>query len=231
MTVLIPYRSNKAGLSALLCMLQPQLKNSDAIYVVDNSIDKSGAMITQMYGSSRLPIVIELNSPTIYTSWNAGIDFMLENNDDSVLILNDDIVISETLCNNLKRAFSSDYLALVPTTPNRAFSGRRLDANFTWFNKHTEPKDIVQTKWLCGFVFCLKREAIEAVGKFDERYKVWFGDTEFEERLKGKIGRLTNEYVFHFGGSSFDYKDEKVLEIIAKDRSVYQNRTKKRSAR
>lgn len=219
MIVGIPYKSNQLGLSALLCMLQPQLKSTDAIYVIDNSEDRSGLKIAQMYGSSRMPIVVETGNYSIYQSWNIAIDFMLDNNDDSVLLLNDDVVISQTLVTNLKRALITPYLAIVPSTPDRRYASRRLDPNFTWYNKMDG--EVVPTDWLCGFAFCLKKEAIKQVGKFNEEFKVWFGDDEYNDRLMDKIGRISDEYVYHFGSSSFTYTKPEVLQVIKKDREKY----------
>lgn len=217
MIVTIPYKSNKIGLASLLCMLQPQLKNSDAIYIVDNSSDGSGQAIAEMYGSSRLPIVVERGDYTIYESWNVGIDFMLDNDPEGILVLNDDVVVSATLISNIRRASKmSNTPALVTNSPSRAFHSRRLDQNFTWYNSATKEGDIIQGKWLCGFAFFLKRATITQHGKFDETYKIWFGDSDYEHRIGRNIGVITNEFVFHFGGSSFNYST--VQKQIEKDR-------------
>lgn len=222
MTICIPYKSNNIGLSALLCMLQPQLKQNDAIYIVDNSDNGSGVMIAQMYGSSKMPILIEKAKFSIYESWNAGIDFAIQNSDNSVLFLNDDVVISQTLISNLKRSLlMSNYACIVPTTPDRAHTSRRLDTNFQWFNKYLTEFDVVQSNWMCGFAFLIRTDFFKQTGKFDTGYKVWFGDTEMEDRLAGSIGRMTFEYVYHFGGNSYNYSDPEVQKIISQDRERY----------
>ncbi len=83
-----------------------------------------------------------------------------------------------------------------------------------------------------GVAFYLKSVCITQIGKFNEDYKIWFGDDDYSNRLKGKIGKLTNEFLFHFGGTSYKYKSPEVQAVISKDRELYEkNTTFKKSSR
>jgi GT2 family glycosyltransferase len=81
-----------------------------------------------------------------------------------------------------------------------------------------------------GFAFMLTRDAIKEVGLFNTDFKVWYGDTDYEERLKeaGKrlnippLAVLNNTYVYHFGGSSYKYdKDRAAQQAIIKDQELF----------
>jgi len=222
MIVCIPYHKNKLGLVALLVNIQPQLNSGDLIYIIDNSDNREGLEIVKMFKSSRVVILVEVGKFSIYESWNIGIESMLDNKQEGILILNDDVLLSMTCISNIKKAHNlTEHLALVCETPSRAHSSHRLDPNFKWFSSSTTFADIGNTKWMSGFAFYLKKECIEKYGKFDERFKIWFADTFFEQKLQGKIGILCNEYIYHWGNKSFNYKNKETLEIIDKDRKLY----------
>ena len=227
MTVTITYYSNKIGLASLLVNLQPQLDENDHIYVVDTSPDKSGLEIVKMYGSNRAVVMCETSNPCgIYKAWNFGIQSMMENKQEGILILNDDVLLSTTFIANLKKAHKlSRHLALVPATPSRNWVSQKLDPNFKWYSKAIQKADIATTKWLRGFVFYLKRECVEQYGNFNEKYMVWCGDTEYENRIRGKIGIFKNEYVYHFGGKSFNYMSDETKKKIEADIKLYKEMT------
>lgn len=230
MIVTIPFKSNKTGLAALLVNLQPQLTADDIVYIVDNSTDKDGLKLAEMYGGSRSLILVEVGNFNIYQSWNIGIQSMIENKQEGILILNDDVLLSYTCISNLKKAHKlTHHLCLVTKTPTRFWSSNKLDPNFNWFNSPTKLNNIIDTDWMPGFAFYLKRECVEKLGLFDEHFKVWFGDTDYEDRLNlnKKIGLLSNEYIYHYGNKSFNYKDSGTQALIAKDRILYDKKASK----
>jgi GT2 family glycosyltransferase len=222
----IPYYSNKVGLAFMMANLQPQMNEDDILYIVDDSPDKSGLEIANMYAGSRTIVLCEVTGggKGIYNGWNFILQSMLENKKDGAYILNDDVVLSSTCISNLKKAdklTGEKYDALVTNTPNRTYASKRFDPNFKWFNLTTKIDDIKDTKWMPGFAFYLKRHAVERVGVFNTQFDVWYGDTEFENRLK-RIGLISNEYVYHFGGSSYKYKSPEVQKRIDVDRILYE---------
>lgn len=64
---------------------------------------------------------------------------------------------------------------------------------------------------------------------FDEDFDIWFGDTDYENRIKLKaeenkkiaIIKEGKAFVYHFGGKSQKYKSKQTLDRIAKDREYY----------
>ncbi|MBV6446342.1 MAG: hypothetical protein IFNCLDLE_02635 [Ignavibacteriaceae bacterium] len=230
----IPYYSNRAGLAFLMANLQPQMDENDILYIVDDSPDKSGLEIAKMFASSRTLVLCD---PTgggkgIYNGWNYILQAMIDHKKDGAFIINDDVVLSMTCLSNLKRAhkITGDvYDCLVPKTPTREWNSKVLDPNFSWYSKVTTINDIKDTRWMAGFAFYLKREAIERVGLFNTDFDVWYGDTDMEDRVKGKIGLITNEYVYHYGGSSYQYKSPEVQKRIDVDRALYEKLKAKRT--
>jgi len=221
----IPYYSNKAGLAYLLGTLQPQMDENDILYIVDDSPDKSGIEIAKMYAGSRTVVLCETTGGKgIYNGWNAILESMLEHKKDGAFILNDDVVLSQTCIANIKRADKmTDDVALITKTPTREWNSKQFDPNFTWFNPAVKKDDIRPAQWLCGFAFYLKRATVEKIGLFNTDFDVWFADTWYEKQVLnlGTIGRLHNEYIYHFGGSSYKYKSPEVQARIDKDRILY----------
>lgn len=228
MVITIPHASNQLGLTALLINLQPQLNENDILYIVDNSVNKSGFAIARMFNSHRSIMLVETSGLGLYQSWNAGIDCMLENNQEGILILNDDVLLSQTAISSLKRA-DSKHLAYTFACPDRAYNSETISPYFKWYGKPT--LTIKDTSWLSGFAFYLKRDCVKQFGKFDERFRVWFGDTEYEDRIKGKIGRITSEYIHHYGSKSYGYKNSKTQRKIQLDRLLYGRIKKSKSTK
>lgn len=219
MLISIPTYTNTVGLTALLVNLQPQLKTTDLIHICDTHPDKLSLPVIQMYGSSRCPIIVDCQPRSIYEAWNDGIGFMKENSQEGILILNDDVLLPMTAIDSFRKsAKDPSWDCLVPHTPDRAWTSKKLDGNFQWYSSSTIK--IEKTNWMCGFAFYLPAKTIERVGLFDTQFDIWFGDTDFEKRLKN-IGVITNEYVYHFGGSSYEYKTEAVKARIRLDKQKF----------
>jgi GT2 family glycosyltransferase len=227
MVVTIPHFSNQLGLTALLINLQPQLNENDIFYIVDNSVNKSGFAIAKMFNTHRSIMLVETSGLELYQSWNAGIDCMLENNQEGVLIINDDVLFSQTAISSLKRA-KSNHLAYTFACPNRAYSADTISSYFKWYGKPN--LTIKDTDWLTGFAFYLKKDCVKQFGKFNEDFKIWYGDDEYADRIQGKIGRITSEYVYHFGSKSYGYKDSETQRKIQLDRLLYRSIKKSQSS-
>lgn len=221
MLVSIPTYSNMNGLVALLVNLQPQLKPTDLIHICDTHPDRLSVPLVQLFGSSRCPIILDCGVRGIYEAWNAGIEFMKDNHQEGILILNDDVLLPMTAIESFRKIAKQEWAAIVPNTPDRTWKSRKLDPNFKWYSQGVPT--VEETDWMCGFAFYLPKKTVDAVGVFDTKFDVWFGDTDYEERVKaiGKIGKISSEYVYHFGGSSYEYKSPEVKQKIANDGAYF----------
>jgi len=226
-SVIIPYRSNEDGLSVLLATLQAQIVPPRQIIVIDTSPEKGGFELAKKYQTT-VPIICECASTPIYESWNRGIELAGE---DDVFVINDDVLLPLNAIDQLGYVASQvPALVYVPETPSREHSARYVNTDFQWWAEPTERMDQLEAVvWMPGFAFMLTRKAIEVVGLFDTRFKVWFGDDDYQVRLHQAgqklnlpaILKLKNLYCYHYGGLSFEYQSKEVQEKIAKDRKAY----------
>ena len=226
MKVIITHYSDTLGLVASLIMLQNQLQPPEEIIVVDTSPTKTGLAIAKRYDYKLIPIKVVCEQVQIYKAWNAGIEVAGESSD--VLIINDDLVMPMDLIKRLEYIMcSSKAYCVVPQTVAREFSCSEIDRTFKPFNEETPAP--IHFHWMSGFCFALSKECIKEVGLFDTDFEIWFGDTDYETRIK-KIAKENKKvsivkerkaFVYHFGGKSQKYRSKQTLVQIAKDREVY----------
>ena len=229
-SVIIPYHKNKLGLVSVLVNIQSQLQPNDldTIIIVDTSKDKSGKKIAETFLSrTKINPYVIVKQVNIYEAWNIGIK--LSKNKDC-LIINDDILMPNNFLQNLSKAkrLSPDTLCFVPKTPAMSYTGSYPPYCFFWQSeKLISKKQLKPTGWLPGFVFYLTAECIKKVGNFDTSMKIFFGDNDYGRRIKqkGKITLLPN-YVYHYGGKSYDYLNPKIKQQIKKDKVYYLNKWK-----
>ena len=221
-TVVIPHSGSVETLIAVLTQLQTQTVLPKRIYLIDCSNDKSGLRIAKKFAFNNVPIVVEAVKGTIYENWNRGLRF--SQNDyprASILVINDDILLPVDAIERFQEAesYTSD-LCYVPETPPRNHSREYVAVPF---KTRSSIQAIEPVKWMSGFVFYLSRQCIDEVGLFDEGFKIWFGDTDYERRInkKGAIKIIRGLYVYHFGSCSHRYRTQEVQDQIALDRALY----------
>lgn len=226
---IVPYHRNADGLAVTLAILQAQIIPPKAIVVLDTSPGRSGLQIARRYATHQTPLVVEVAPHLgIYEAWNRGLDLAGE---EDVAILNDDLLLPLNFIDVLSVARAAfPALAYAPVTPPKDHYREEVDVAFPWWSEVPEkPEHVSPTDWLPGFCFLLTQEAVRRVGRFDEGFKVWFGDDDYQERLKQKaqeaglpaILRINTLYVYHYGGASYRYRSKEVQEQIDKDRKAY----------
>lgn len=232
-TVIIPFHSNESGLAVTLVSLQAQLVPPKAIIIIDTSPTKRGLSIAKRYTTNNVPIVVEVAEVGIYEAWNKGLEIAGEGD---VVIINDDLLLPMNFIDILqvsRRAVPG--LAYVPVTPSRDHAAPNVNGEFPWYCPVPETvDDFAQTDWLPGFCFMLTKEAVREIGPFDLRFKVWYGDTDYQQRLlvKGREMKLNpivlikSLYAYHYGGSSYHYTDKTTVRKIGKDRRRYLSKYK-----
>lgn len=227
-TVILPYHSNDHGLAVSLSLLQAQLVPPKAIVVIDTSKDRSGLKIAQRYSTRTTPVIVEVAQVGIYEAWNRGIDLA---GDSDLLFLNDDLLFPLNLIDVLMVSRAAvPALAFAPVTPPREHYSPIVDMDFAWFAEVPNSADFfASTPWLPGFAFMLTKEAVAKVGRFDTKFKVWFGDDDYQHRLNElaqedkttAICLIKSLFVYHYGGSSYKYKSKPIQRQIDKDRKRY----------
>lgn len=230
LSVIVPYHRNKDGLAVTLTALQAQIVPPKAIVVIDTSRNKSGLEIARRYATrGEVPIVVEVAPRAgIYEAWNKGLSIVGEQD---VAIINDDLLIPLNFIDILSFARAAvPALSYAPVTPPRDHYKDEVDVEFAWWNEvPSRPEHFSQIDWLPGFCFMLTKEALNLVGQFDEGFKVWFGDDDYQERLKRlprdaripAIVRINTLYAYHYGGQSYHYQTKTVKAKIDKDRAYF----------
>jgi len=225
MKVIITHYSDVLGLTASLIMLQTQLELPEEIIVVDTSPEKTGLSIARRYNYNLVPIEVVCERAQINKAWNIGLEVAGEAD---VLIINDDLVMPMDLIKRLNYVLNeANTYCVVPETVGREFSCPEINMEFKPFN--TEAPSPSKADWMPGFCFALSKKCVQDVGMIDEGFDIWFGDTDYEQRIKLKaeenhkpaIVKERKAFVYHFGGKSQKYKDKQTLAKIAKDRSYY----------
>lgn len=220
-TVIIPHASSTETLIALLIELQHQTKPPKDIIIIDCSSDKTGLRIARKFSFNLTPITVIVRKGTIYENWNEGLEVGREKHPNAnFLIVNDDILIPTDAIETFEKFVKDNTLCLVPETPTRYHYENYVN---TVFQTKSKPTKTTITEWMSGFVFYLTKKCVDEIGYFNTNYKVWFGDTDFEDRIKkvGKIEKIEGLYVYHYGSKSYKYQSKEVQEQISKDRELY----------
>lgn len=221
----VPYFNNESGLAITLMMLQQQTVLPDQIIIMDSSKDRSGLALAKRYRLPGAKITVEIHRGNIYEAWNKGIELAGLSD---CLILNDDLLFPLDMVEIL------DYMrtripamAYVPETPTRGFRSDKVEQPFLWLS---DTSGVEATEWMPGFCYFLPRKTIKTVGVFDPKFDVWYGDTDYENRLKehGTIAKINGLYVYHYGSSSYSKLDRKKLQKrIDKDGLYFNKKWKK----
>lgn len=232
LSVIVPYHRNREGLAITLAILQAQLVPPQAIIVIDTSRNKSGFDIARRYATHEVPVIVEVAPQAgIYEAWNKGLSLA---GDQDVVIINDDLLLPMNFIDVLSYSRALvPALAYAPLTPPREHSRPDVDVEFAWWNEvPSRPEHFSLVRWLPGFCFMLTREAVKSVGKFDEGFKVWFGDDDYQKRLEKAavkagvppIVRINTLYAYHYGGQSYRYQSKTVKAQIDKDRQAFETK-------
>lgn len=226
-TVVIPHASSTETLIAVLAQLQIQTVLPVHIYIIDCGDEKSGLRIAKKFCFNTVPITVEVVKGTIQENWNRGIQFsQTDHPNASILVINDDILIPNNAIELFQEAESlTSDLAYTAETPDKTHYASEVT---TYMQSKGEITRIEKTDWMSGFCFYLTPRCIHEVGYFDEQFKVWYGDTDYEKRIqqKGAVKIIRGLYIYHFGGKSYKYYSKEVQDLIAKDRELFYTKHK-----
>jgi N-acetylglucosaminyl-diphospho-decaprenol L-rhamnosyltransferase len=131
----------------------------------------------------------------------AMIDYMDAHSEVGALgpgLLNPDgtIQLSRRRFPTLWTAFCEDTV-FMPLAPRRVFD--------RYFMQDTDETQTVEVDWVQGTALLVRREAIEQVGSFDERFFMYSEEIDWQRRLKAagwRIVHLPDAQVIHYGGKS-----------------------------
>ena len=198
-------------------------KNIDYIlYVIDNGTTNSGTLIcenlSKKYNIKSICVFNDKNNGVAKGN-NQGIELALSDGCDAILLANNDTFFEEGTIEKLQKNLSSSNLSIaVPKImyfdkPNLIwYAGGDID-EWRMRTPHYEilKEDIGQLdqQKIVGYAptcfMLIHKEVFENVGLMDERYFVYYDDTDFVYRTKKtgyKIGFAPESQVFHKVSSS-----------------------------
>ncbi|WP_160500195.1 glycosyltransferase [Paenibacillus dendrobii] len=157
---------------------------------------------------------------------------------DSILLLNNDVVVTEnwlTLLNDC--LYSSDDIGAVGPVTNSAYGDQEIAASYStldemWsfannYNRIEQP-DWEQRLKLIGFCMLIKKEVVDKVGLLDEVFTPGMcEDSDFSFRLiksNYKLMLCRNVFIHHFGSTSFGELPEQRKQLWNRNREKFEEK-------
>jgi hypothetical protein len=230
--VTITYNSADVLQPFLDCVWQ-QTHNNLALYVIDNASQDATRSILKMENDSRLKIINNSTNFGVAKANNQGIESAIADGCNQVLIINNDVEFETTLIEKLLQAQTEKSCSLV--TPKIMYfdNPNHIWYAGSWFIKkkgylplHRGMKQlddgqydkITEVEYAPTCCLLAKKEVFQDIGLMDEKYFVYFDDTDFSYRVwkdrRHKMFYCPNVKFYHKVGSltkSFNKEEEKIF--------------------
>ena len=209
-------------------------KGQYEIIVVDNNSTDG----TIEYLKSQEDLIV------IYNNYNAGFPKGCNQGikiakGDSILLLNNDTIVTPNWLNNLDKVlYSSDDIGVVGPISNSCSNGQAINviyqnidemidfANLLNMQDSTDKCDLKQ--YLVGYCYLVKKSVIDKVGLLDERFTPGnFEDNDLSLRilLEGyKLLLCKNVFIHHFGSTSFRSDVQNYINVYYSNKSKFDNK-------
>lgn len=208
--VIVNYNGAKFQNDCIKSILANDYSNYKIIIVDNNSTDDSMVLLEELNDYRIIKIKLNDNFGVAYGN-NVGINKSIELGCEYTMILNNDTILKENLISNLLK-ISNDYLVIVPkiyfygTTKIWYGGGKFIYSKCV--NKHlyygkNDTSMIKYHDWYSYAPTCcmlVNNNVFKLVGLMDEKYFVYFDDTDFCFRLKIrgiKIGFAKDALLYH----------------------------------
>lgn len=176
----------------------------EEIIVVDNNSDIP--LNTELKNSKHCVVIQNNNNRGFASACNQGLSHVTKK---WTLFLNPDVTVShQNLLELLTFAQQNSLKAVSIVSDKDAYSKPipsvlSLLTEFTVLNKIV-PLTIFPTKTLIGGVLCIETDTLRKIGGWDERFFLWFEDSDLSKRLHdAKIPYgFCNTNIIHLGGHS-----------------------------
>ena len=230
--VTITYNSADVLQPFLDCVWQ-QTHSNLVLYIIDNASKDDTHLILEKENDSRLQIINNSTNFGVAKANNQGIKRAIADDCDQVLIINNDVEFEATLIEKLLQLQDERSCSLVTPkmmyydNPNHIwYAGSWLIKKKGYLPLHRGMKEkdegyfdkIVEVEYAPTCCLLAKKEVFQDVGMMDEKYFVYFDDTDFSYRLwkdgRHKIFYCPNVKFYHKVGSltkSFNKEEEKIF--------------------
>ena len=230
--VTITYNSADVLQPFLDCVWQ-QSHNNLVLYIIDNDSEDDTHLILEKENDVRLQIINNSSNFGVAKANNIAIKRAIADDCDQVLIINNDVEFEATLIEKLLQLQDERSCSLV--TPKMMYydNPNHIWYAGSWFIKkkgylplHRGMKEIdegyfdkiVEVEYAPTCCLLAKKEVFQDVGMMDEKYFVYFDDTDFSYRVwkdgRHKIFYCPNVKFYHKVGSltkSFNMEEEKIF--------------------
>ncbi len=199
------------------------------IYIIDNNSQDNTIEILKENTDSRIELVKNKENVGVAKANNQGIELALKDNCTQVLIINNDVEFEKQLFEKMLQIQKNKNCSLVVPkmmyfdTPDYiwyAGSSFIKKKGFLPIHKGIKQKDSSQFDGVYPVEYaptcCLlvKKEVFQDVGMMDEKYFVYFDDTDFSYRVL-KDGR---HKLFYFSDTKFYHKVGSLTKSVEKEK-------------
>lgn len=217
--VILNYKDNPNTIS-VLNKLVAFIPAENIVVVDNNSGDFDSAAIKSIRPQINI-ILNELNSG-FGAGNNRGISLLISKGLKYIWLLNNDTEPSEHVLNDMLDQMDADNLGAVgcklinPSGDLQAYGGGRVNlyTGFVWHNKNPKAKSI---DYLIAASALVRSEVFEKVGLFDERFFMYWEDTDLFIRIKRagyNLGFSKEVALVHYESASTGRYSEKFFNLF-----------------
>ena len=226
--VTVTYNST-AVLSPFLECIWKQSHQNFVLYIIDNASTDSTLQILEKKQDSRLKIIKNKSNFGVAKANNQGIESAITDGCDQVLIINNDVEFETTLIEKLLQVQAEKSCSLI--TPKMMYfdNPNHIWYAGSWFIKkkgylplHRGMKQldegqydkIIEVEYAPTCCLLAKKKVFQDIGLMDEKYFVYFDDTDFCYRVL-KDGR---HKLFFFSDTQFYHKVGSLTKSVEKEK-------------
>jgi len=230
--VTITYNSANVLQPFLDCVWK-QTHSNLVLYVIDNDSGDATLSILEDEQDGRLKIIKNATNLGVAKANNQGIEKAISDGCDQVLIINNDVEFESTLIKKLIQLQKDKICSLVAPKMMYYDNPNHIWYAGSWFIKkkgylplHRGMKEldegqydkIIRVEYAPTCCLLVKKEVFQDIGMMDEKYFVYFDDTDFSYRVwkdgRHKMFYYPNVKFYHKVGSltkSFNKEEKKIF--------------------
>lgn len=205
--ITITYNSAHVIEPFLECVLA-QTHHNFILYIIDNISSDNTLELVKKYNDNRIVIIANKENVGVAAGNNQGIQKAIQDNCDELLIINNDVEFEDTLLEKLSRQLVELKCSLIapkmmyyPETNLIWWAGTKFKESESCMTNHIgiQQEDsgqfdtIEKMDYAPTCCVLLKKEVIDDIGMFDEKYFAYYDDTDFFYRIY-KQGKHTLYY-------------------------------------
>ncbi len=209
-------------------------RGSCEIIVVDNnSTDNTVKWLKQQ---NDIKLILNKENLGFPKGCNQGIEIAEKDND--ILLLNNDVVVTQNWIDNLKRClYSNNKIGAVGSITNSCSNYQAIPVQYNNLDEmigFAKQNNISSSsKWeerlrLVGFCMLIKNSVVKEVGFLDERFSPGnFEDDDYSFRVRKAGYRLMlckDSFIHHFGSASFGKETSKYNNLLINNRRKFKEK-------